>query len=90
MRVETMQSNVEVDVKELKEMFRTHATDEANSYLRLHERIDEMSEDIKAVSESQIAMKANLDGRVWGMRAAWAGIIAIGALVWKLVQNQQA
>ena len=82
-RLEVTSENIKGDVAEIKGMFSEHskATTEAMASL---------SVEVKSIADSHIAFKNDIAGRIWGMRAAWAGIIGIAALVWKLIQNQQA
>ena len=82
-RLEVTQDNIKEHIREIKDMFgKFTATEEASMAL--------ISKQIGDIARSHEAFQADIKGRLWGMRAAWAAIIGVGALVWKLIRNQHA
>ena len=79
-RLEVTQDGIKEDVTEIKAMFSEHSKQET-----LH--MAKITEQITAIGESHTTFQADIKGRLWGMRAAWAAIVAVGAMVWKLIQD---
>jgi len=52
--------------------------------------IRSLAEQMSGIATSHSTFQSEIKGRIWGLRAAWAAILGLGALIWKLLQGQHA